>query len=169
VSAMLTADRVARLVQQHMTDPALPSLEEVMDSLVTSTFGARATNAYEAEVSRAVQRVVMERLMDLSANADMPQVRAVATGRLVRQMNASGQMSAGDDATQSHHHTLAMDIKRFLDRPHQAYVRQPVADAPPGAPIGGADFGVEFLRRLEPVTCDWMDNGRWVAESCWRD
>ncbi|HEX9579492.1 MAG TPA: zinc-dependent metalloprotease [Gemmatimonadales bacterium] len=168
VSGMLTADRAARVVQQHVLDPALPGLEEVMDSLVAATFGARATTAYEAEVARAVQRVVMERLMDLSANADMPQVRAVATGRLVRQMNASGQMSGGDDATLSHHHTLAMDVKRFLDRPYQAYVRQPLADAPPGAPIGGADFGMDFLRRLEPVTCDWMDNGRWVAESCWR-
>jgi hypothetical protein len=168
VNALLTADRAARLVQQHVIDPSLPGLEEVIDSVVGATFGARVSTPYEAEVARAVQRVVVERLMDLSANADMPQVRAVATGRLVRQMNASGQMSGGDEATLAHHHTLAMDVKRFLDRPYQAYVRQPVADAPPGAPIGAADWGMEFLRRLEPVTCDWMDNGRWVAESCWR-
>jgi hypothetical protein len=169
VSAMLATDRAARLVEQHALEPSLPGLDEVLDSLVGATFGARAATPYEAEIARAVQRVVIERLMDLSANADMPQVRAVATGRLVRQMNASGQMAGGDDAVLSHHRLLAMDIKRFMDRPHQAYVRQPLADAPPGAPIGGADFGVAFLRRLEPVTCDWMDNGRWIAESCWRE
>lgn len=165
VSAMLRADRAARIVQQHVIDTQLPGLEEVLDSLLATTFNARAATPYEAEIARAVQRVVVDRLMDLSANADMPQVRAVATARLVRRMNESGGMSGGDEATLAHHHTLAMDIKRFLDRPYQAYVRPPIVDAPPGAPIGG-DIGMEFLRRLEPVTCDWMDNGRWVAETC---
>jgi hypothetical protein len=166
VGAMLAADRTARIVQQHVTDPSLPGLEEVLDSLHSAAFNARATTPYETEIARAVQRVVIERLMDLSANADMPQVRAVATGRLVRRMNESGSMSGGDGATLAHHHMLAMDVKRFLERPYQAYVRQPIVDAPPGAPIG--DPGMEFLWRLEPAGCDWIDNGRWVVESCWR-
>ena len=34
---------------------------------------------YEAEIARAVQRVVVERLMTLAITADMPQVRAIAT------------------------------------------------------------------------------------------
>jgi hypothetical protein len=167
VSAMLRADRAARLVQQRVIDAGLPGLEEVLDSLLAATFNPRAATPYEAEIARAVQRVVVDRLMDLSANADMPQVRAVATARLVRRMNESGSISSGDEATLAHHHTLAMDIKRFLDRPYQAYVRPPIVDAPPGAPIGG-DMGMEFLRRLEPFTCDWLDNGRWVVESCRR-
>ena len=37
---------------------------------------------YEAEIARAVQRVVVERLMTLAATADMPQVRAIATQKL---------------------------------------------------------------------------------------
>jgi hypothetical protein len=109
--------------------------------------------------------VAIDRLMDLAANADMPQVRAIATHRLARRMQQSGSMTSGAEADQAHHQLLAADIKRFLDRPHAAYARPPVVDAPPGAPIGG-DTGMEFLRRLEPVRCDWTDNGRWVLESC---
>ena len=49
-------------------------------SCSTSTFAApRARTPYEAEIARAVQRVVVERLMTLAATADMPQVRAIAT------------------------------------------------------------------------------------------
>jgi len=169
VSAILTTDRAARLVEQHVIDPALPGLEEVIDSIVGATFGARPATPYEAGIARAAQRVVIERLMDLSANAEMPQVRAVATGRLVRRMNESGAVQGGDDANLAHHHMLALDIKRFIDRPYQAYPSLQANDAPPGAPIGGADFAQEFLRRFEPIACDWLDNGRWVAESCWRE
>lgn len=165
ISALLTADRAARLVQQHAIDPALPGLEEVTDSLLGTTFGARPATAYQAEVARAVQRVAIDRLMDLAANADMPQVRAIATHRLARRMQQSGSMTGGSDADQAHYQLLAADMKRFLDRPHAAYARPAVVDAPPGAPIGG-DTGMEFLRRFEPVRCDWTDNGRWVLESC---
>lgn len=166
ISAMLPRDRAARLVQQHALDPSLPGLGEVADSLLNATFGARPATPYEAEITRAVQRVAIDRLMDLAAGADMPQVRALATQRLARRMQQSGSVTGGADADQAHHHLLAADIKRFLERPHQPYVREPLVDAPPGAPIGG-DTGMNFLWRLEPVRCDWNDNGRWVTESCW--
>jgi hypothetical protein len=165
IGAMLVPDRAARLVEQHVIDPGLPSLEEVVDSILSVTFDAQAADPYQAEIARAVQRVAVEELMQLAANAPMPQVRAVATGRLARTMNQLSGASSGGDAAESHAHLLAMDIKRFLDRPYTAYVPVRVVEPVRGDPIG--DSGMEFFRRYMAVPdCDWMDNGTWVPGSC---
>jgi hypothetical protein len=165
ISAMLVPDRAARLVEQHLFDPALPGLEEVVDSILSITFNARPATPYEAEIARAVQRVAVEELMRLAADASMPQVRAVATERLARKMNQLASAGAAGDADRAHVLLLTQDIKRFLDRPYAAYV--PVRPVEPvrGDPIG--DGGMEFFRRYLAVPdCDWMDNGAWVPESC---
>lgn len=165
ISAMLVPDRAARLVEQHAIDPALPSLEEVVDSILSVTFGARPANPYEAEIARAVQRVAVEDLMQLAANASMPQVRAVATERLARKMNQLSGAGAATDADRSHVLLLTQDIKRFLDRPYAAYLPVRMVEPVRGDPIG--DSGMEFFRRYLAVPdCDWMDNGAWVQGSC---
>lgn len=167
VGAMLAPDRAARLVEQHAVDPSLPGLGEVLDSLLSATFNARTTTPYQAELARAVQRVVIEELMGLAANAPMSQVRALATGRLVRQMNQLGGRAGAAEADEAHAHLLAMDIKRFLDRPYAPYTPLPEVQPVRGDPIG--DPGMEFFRRYDVERrCDWIDNGRWAAEACQR-
>ena len=136
-----------------------------MDSLVSGVFNARAANPYEAEIARAVQREAMDQLMNLAANAPMPQVRAVATSRLARKMNELGRVSGAPEADEAHAHLLAMDIKRFLDRPYAPYALLPAVTPVAGDPIG--DPGLEFFRRYDfERRCDWIDNGRWVTDSC---
>jgi len=164
-SAMLRPDRGARLVEQHAIDAALPGLEEVLDSLLSAAFNARAATPYESEIARAVQRVVLDEMMGLAANAPMSQVRALATNRLVRKMNQLSSVSGASEADQAHAHLLAMDIKRFLDRPYAPYAPVPAVEPVRGDPIG--DAGMEFFRRYDfERRCDWMDNGRWVVEAC---
>jgi len=164
-TAMLRPDRAARLVEQHAIDAALPGLEEVLDSLLSAAFNARAATPYESEIARAVQRVVLDEMMGLAANAPMSQVRALATNRLVRKMNQLSSVSGASEADQAHAHLLAMDIKRFLDRPYAPYAPVPAVEPVRGDPIG--DAGMEFFRRYDfERRCDWMDNGRWVVEAC---
>jgi hypothetical protein len=152
VGFLLDDARAARLVEQHALDPALPGLETVIDQLFTSTFGANSANAYEAEIARAVQRVVVERLMTLASTADMPQVRAIASQKLqqrAQRLTTVAQTNAGASA---HAALLASDIKRFLDRPFAPATRTDIPTAPPGAPIG--DPGMNWLGRLAPY-CGW--------------
>jgi hypothetical protein len=165
VSAMLVPDRAARLVEQQMLDPTLPGLGEVVDSILSVTFNARPANPYEAEIARAVQRVAVDELMRLAANAGMPQVRAVATERLARTMNQLASANPANDADRAHVLLLTQDIKRFLDRPYAAYAPPRMVEPVRGDPIG--DSGMEFFRQYFAVPdCDWMDNGAWVASSC---
>ena len=144
IGSLLDDARAARVVEQHALDPSLPSLGEVLDSLEAATFGVRPSDAYEAELARATQRVLVDELIRLAAEADMPQVRAIATNRLARRMNASDSVTTGDEASVAHHQLLARDIRRILDRPAQPDRPLPVPVAPPGAPIG--EPAMEWLR-----------------------
>ena len=165
VGAMLVPDRAARVVEQHALDPRLPGLEEVVDSLLSVAFNARAASSYEAEIARAVQRVAVDQLMQLAAGAPMPQVRAVANERLVRKMNQLTGASPTSDADRAHSLLLSQDIKRFLDRPYAPYAPLPTVEPVRGDPIG--EPGMEFFRRYDfERRCDWIDNGRWVADTC---
>ncbi|HTM31571.1 MAG TPA: zinc-dependent metalloprotease [Vicinamibacterales bacterium] len=138
IGFILQPDRAARLVAQHAVDPALPGLEEVVDRLVKATFDATTATPYEAEVRRATQRVLVDRLSGLAAAAQNGQVRALASlklQRLAARLRVNGTKTDADVAQDT---LLAADIKRFLERSGEAAKQLPAAPAPPGAPIGEA-------------------------------
>jgi len=141
VSYLLDSQRAARLIEQKALDATLPGFDDVVNDLVRATFGAQTTSAYEAEIARSIERVVVDRLMDTAANARMSQVRAIARAAL-----AGVAKMAGSDP---HRALMARDIERFDERAAAApFVSAPTA--PPGAPIG--DPGLNHLWRLvEPV------------------
>jgi hypothetical protein len=156
VDAVLDPQRAARLVEQHALDPTLPGLGEVIDSLFAATFGAEPSNPYEAEVSRAEQRVVAEQLMRLAARAPMPQVRAIASFELQRKArDLAGMVAGSDQANAAAYSLLARDIQRFIDRPYAADSAPGTPEAPPGAPIG--DPALEFIKRYSQPWCGWVE------------
>ncbi|MCH7683219.1 MAG: zinc-dependent metalloprotease [Gemmatimonadetes bacterium] len=167
VANILNPQRAARLVEQSALDPSLPGLDAVLDELFAATFDVTQTDPYEAEVARAVERVVIDRLMGLGGNASMPQVRAIATMRLERMMEQltdrvrtdrlRNQPTEADWGNAAHFNLLARDIARFLERPATEVSRPATMTAPPGAPIG--EPAMDWLKRIEPV-CSWWD-GRW--------
>lgn len=146
VSTLLEPQRAARLVSQSALDPSLPGIDTVMTRLVAATFNAVAADPYEAEIARAVQRVVADRVMALAASAPMPQVRALALAQVkaIQQRPIEGSAPASDVA---HLRMIASDIQRFLDRPADAWRPPAAPQPPPGAPIGQADE--------RWIDCDW--------------
>jgi hypothetical protein len=146
IGFVLQLDRAARLVAQHAVDPALPSLEEVIDRLTKAAFGALAATPYEAEIRRSEERVLVDRLAWLAAGASNSQVRAIASLKL---SNLAAQLkteSASNEDEKAQRALLAADIQRFLSRPAESITPIVAADAPPGAPIGD-DSGMGWLDR----------------------
>ena len=135
---ILQPERAARLVQQEARDRTLPGLGDVIRELVKATFEAEVDNGYEAEISRAVQRVVVDRLMGLAAGAPMPQVRAVASLALNDLAGRAEEWTASGsgDADRAHFYLIAKDVRRFLDRPMEPGQTPGSVAAPPGSPIG---------------------------------
>jgi hypothetical protein len=154
----LESDRAARIVAQHAVDPTLPGLDEVIDRLTKATFDAATASPYEAEVRRAEERVLVDRLTWLATAAANGQVRAVASMKLQKLATRLRAAVAKSDADQAQGALLAADIKRFLERPAEAARIQPAAPAPPGAPIG--DPGQDWLAL--PPRCVWDDSSAGV-------
>ncbi len=131
--------RAARLVEQRARDPKLPSLDDVLRRTTNAVFGRAARTPYDAELARTVQRSMVERLMDLAANAPMPQVRAIAIARLAAIRAATKAMPKHDEAERAHLAMIASDIMRFEARPWTPPERREPVAAPPGMPIGEDD------------------------------
>ncbi|HJU43151.1 MAG TPA: hypothetical protein VJ691_10070, partial [Vicinamibacterales bacterium] len=149
------------MVAQHAVEQSRPGLGEVIDRLVKAAFEQNTTSNYEAEVKRAIERVLVDRVAWLAASAPNVQVRAIASLKLDQIATRMRANAAGLPENERAHRTLvAADIKRFLERPMNDAMSariMPPSPAPPGAPIG--DTGMEFLSRPR---CEWDDvNPEW--------
>jgi hypothetical protein len=142
VGFVLQLDRAARMVAQHAVDPALPGLEEVLDRLSKATFGAVTANAYENEIRRVEERVLVDRVTWLATAAPNAQVRAIAALKLSR-LSTEPPAAGATEADRAQRMLLAADIKRFMARPAEPTRIMPAPEAPPGAPIG--DIGNDWL------------------------
>jgi hypothetical protein len=137
VGFALQLERTSRLVAQHAVDPSLPGLEEVIDRFTRATFDAPTATAYEAEVRRAAERVLVNRVAWLAAASGNAQVRAIATLKLNRLANRLRAEAGKPEADVAHRELLLADIKRYLDDPSKVGTEIiAAAPAPPGAPIG---------------------------------
>jgi len=166
----LQADRAARMVAQNALDQAKPGLGEVIDRLVRATFDQTTSSNYEAEIKRAIERVLVDRIAWLAASAPNAQVRAIASHKLdqiANRVRPTGPLAASAnlqaESEHAHRALLAADIKRFLERPMNdamsARIVPPLA-APPGAPIG--DTGMDFLSRRDLCLWDDANPGAWA-------
>jgi hypothetical protein len=162
VSNILTGDRAARLVEQHALDQSLPGLDDVIAALYTATFDARTASPYEEEIRRAVERVVIDDLMQLAASSPMSQVRAIASHRLQqRRTQLAAANGEADTADAAHYALVARDIERFLERPMPPYSLPSTPAAPPGAPIG--EPAMDWIGRFAEPAMEWV---RWMEPFC---
>ncbi len=138
VSRLLEPRRAARLIQFHSLDKSNPDFRDVLDALVTRTWRAGAPrDEYHAAVERAVQSLVVTRLMDLADDDNAaPQVRGVANEYLRALMQEDTAVTVRDEAKGIHLRSTREEIERFLARPDAPRKRTPPPPAPPGDPIG---------------------------------
>jgi len=122
VSALLDPARCARLTQQN----ELP-LREVLDALIDVA-------SREGRITRATRTLLFVRLAELGANRDADsQVRAEAADALRR---LSSRLANVADAAETAHRAMTRDdIKRFLERPAEAWQPPRLPEIPPGPPI----------------------------------
>jgi Met-zincin/Domain of unknown function (DUF5117) len=135
VSLLLNPERATRLIDYHSRDAKNPGLEEVVDRLINATWKTPHRAIREAEVARAIDSVVLYRLIFLAESAQASvQARALARLKLddLRKWLLARQTT--DTAERAHFAYAAAQIKRYEDDPKQISIDKP-ADAPDGAPI----------------------------------
>jgi hypothetical protein len=162
ISFVLHPERAARMVQQKALAPELPGLEDIIHGHVRALFEPSFTDPYEAEINRAVERVLVDRLMLLAVQAPMAQVRAITAHALSElQVHLSETGPSMDRADQAHYFLLRQDIERFLKRPQQAVSTPQAPAVPPGSPIG--DPGMQWLdwRHSDLTGAVWTNYDWW--------
>jgi hypothetical protein len=137
VSLLLHPERAARLVEYHARDAGNPSLEEVIEKILTATVKAPQGSGYAAEIRRVVSQVVVYHLMALAANKDAPaQARAIAALELDElKVWLEEQAKTAAEASRAHYFFLAQQIAAFQKDPKQPALPPPL-DPPDGPPIG---------------------------------
>ena len=139
VSLLLEPNRAARVAEFHARNAKYFGWHEVLDELLAATWKAPEGNDTRAAIKRGVERVVVDRMIDLVTNNDASaEVRAITTLKLealAAYLQSSLQYSQ-PTAREAHFKMALRDIQRVLNSPERPHDRTAPSAAPPGAPIG---------------------------------
>jgi hypothetical protein len=135
---ILQPERIERLFAFHARNPAAPTADEVINTMIASVYDrASATTAYEASLRREARRAVVDALLSLASNPRATAgVRAVAESnlnRLATRLTANTGTDADDRAANG---AVVRDARNWLDRRIAPPRTTGVIQLPPGTPIG---------------------------------
>ncbi|MEQ1645871.1 MAG: zinc-dependent metalloprotease, partial [Pyrinomonadaceae bacterium] len=136
ISALLEPNRAARTISQTARNKQNPHFREVVTELVKTAWKAAPADANQVVIQRAVQSIVVSRLMDLAANERaQSQVRAVASDTL-RSLLATLKKGVAIGEAAAFNRALVDDLTRFIERPDAPRKQTAPLATPPGDPIG---------------------------------
>lgn len=136
ISGLLEPTRAARMIEFNAQNTKYPHFKETVDALVLRIWKLPApVNRYHAAILGAEQNLLVQRLMDLTANNEAsPQVRAISNEAL-HQLNEMLKIGLRR-VPNGQYRLIQQDIERFLTRPDAPRVKTPVLPVPQGEPIG---------------------------------
>ena len=138
VSAILHPERASRLSLAAVLDPNQPGLEGAIDALLNATWKApRPRDQWDSAVARAVQRVVLDRLLDLGESPRTSSDARASAGSKLRDLALhldSRSVQVGVEL--AHVEEALRRITAFLERPHPEFKSPSPPSAPAGEPIG---------------------------------
>jgi hypothetical protein len=117
IEGLLHRERAARVVQFSARDAMLPTLDEVMTTIVERTWGANADSDPNAQtLRRTVQRVVLNTLLDRAGDRQaMAEVRQMAEWQLRKLDERLAGQRGGSAAEQALRATARHEIQRYFD------------------------------------------------------
>jgi len=150
LAVLLNPERAARLISNRVLDPAAPSLAEVIETILASTWKTDPpAEPYLSEIHRVVGDSVLYNLMKLASDADTaPEARAMAALKLDQLKLYALAKATKDEAQLAHLRFAAAQIERYQADPSK-FVFPADMVAPPGAPIGTGDLPIPWLIRDE--------------------
>ena len=139
-SLLFEPTRASRLIEYHAIDAKEPSLSEVIDEILQTTWEAPRQDGLAQQTQFAVDTVVLNHLMQLAVSKRAsPMARAVAMSQIANlQAWLTDQLDIELPQGLEAHWSSALDnIERFWKEPEKYEVTAPLA-TPPGQPIGSA-------------------------------
>ena len=135
----LNTQRLARLINQKMYDPAQLGLDEYLQELSDRIMSLEAGSAQEAELKRMVEKRLAAHLIHAAGSADQEQVRAVVLLQLSELAEQYSSAEGADRSSRAHSSYMTNMIESYLDDPEE-FESPESSDMPPGSPIGCTGF-----------------------------
>ncbi len=139
VSLLLEPKRAARVLEFHARNAKYPGWNEILDALIAATWKEHEGNDTKEAIKRGVERVVLDRMIDLTRNeeagAEVRGLTMLKLEELAAHIQSSLQYSQPIQK-EAHFKMALRDIQRVLNSPERPYDRTSPPPAPPGAPIG---------------------------------
>jgi hypothetical protein len=117
IEGLLARERLARVVLFHARDPQLPTLDEVLRTVVDRTWGTPTpAGANEQAIRRAVQRVVANTLLDRAGDTRaLPDVRQVVELHLVALAERLAEPTEAPLADRALRAAVQREIARYFE------------------------------------------------------
>ncbi|UXE69028.1 MAG: zinc-dependent metalloprotease [Chryseotalea sp. WA131a] len=139
-SLILHPARANRLVEQHTREAKLPSLENVIDQMVTATIKSAPRTGLESSVQMAVNIALISNLASLALNKDaLGQTKSIIHFKITQLIAWLSTRATADDGWRAHYSYLAEKLTQLQDDPDE-YKEENVLPPPPGMPIGDMDL-----------------------------
>ena len=133
LSALLEPTRAQRLVENTARDPQEPSLGDVLEGLISSTWKAAPQTGLTKNIQHAIQLSATEHMLALAADPNASDLIRAIVRQHIEQLKPTlaGMRSAPAQAARAR-------IENFEQHPESFKPVPPIA-TPPGAPIGSDD------------------------------
>jgi hypothetical protein len=141
-SLILNSSRSTRLVQHHAMDAQQPSLESVIDKLISSAFKSATRQGYEGQLQIITNHTLLNNLMKLALDKNAsPQACAIASLKIdqLRQWLGVKLNAQLTENWKAHYSYELMLINSFREDPKK-FETENLLPSPPGQPIGTDEF-----------------------------
>jgi hypothetical protein len=143
-SLILHPARANRLFEHHSRDARLPSLESVIDKMLSATIKSVPKSGYEGAVQMAIDQALFTNITKLAMNKDAgAPAKAIASLKLeqLKTWLASKSATTLDEEWKAYYSYLFNQIGKLQSNPEE-YKLENLLPAPPGMPIG--DTGLNY-------------------------
>ncbi len=139
-SMILYPARANRIFEHHSRDARLPSLESVIDRLLSVSIRANPKNGYEGAVQMAIDNAMFTNLARLALSKDASaQTKAIASLKLQQlKVWLISRTATNDEEWKAFYGYLAAQIGTLESAPEE-FKSDALLPAPPGMPIGDMD------------------------------
>ncbi|MBL7862787.1 MAG: zinc-dependent metalloprotease [Cyclobacteriaceae bacterium] len=135
-SLILHPARANRLFEHHSRDARLPSLESVIDKLISATFKAPVRSGYEGAIQMSVNYALFSNLTRLALHKDASvATRAIAHLKIDQLKGWLSTRTTADEEWKAYYAYLTKLAIKFQEDPDE-YKQENLLSPPPGQPIG---------------------------------
>ena len=128
--------RANRVFEHHSRDARLPSLENVIDKLVSATFKSANKPGYEGAVQMSTNYALFTNLSKLELNKESSvQTKAIVSLKLDQLKTWLSTKQTTDESWKAHYAYIAKQISSLQEDPEE-FKQDNLLPVPPGAPIG---------------------------------